>query len=249
MYQLMARYVQRRDWTFMNFGHAPLEAGVEPLQLDTDDEPNRYCIQLSLHVTSPIDIEGLKVLEVGCGRGGGSHFLKRRLRPVEMVGLDYSAHTVALCRRTHVLQGLRFIHGDAEDLPFDDASFDVVINIESSHCYGSMERFLEEVARVLRPGGHFLFADFRPSEDLATLERQLAGTGLEPGPQQDITPNILAALSSDNARKLAQIRASAPRWLSGLMEEFAGAPGSLIHDRFKSGSAVYISCALRKAPG
>jgi ubiquinone/menaquinone biosynthesis C-methylase UbiE len=54
----------------MNFGHAPLEAVAQPLQPDADDEPNRYCIQLYRHVTSPVGIEGLKVLEVGCGRGG-----------------------------------------------------------------------------------------------------------------------------------------------------------------------------------
>jgi ubiquinone/menaquinone biosynthesis C-methylase UbiE len=52
-----------------------------------------------------------------------------------------------------------FVHGDAQSLPFADESFDVVINIEASHGYPDFPRFLAEVARVLRPGGRFLYAD------------------------------------------------------------------------------------------
>ena len=53
------------------------------------------------------------------------------------------------------------MHGNAESLPFADESFDAVINVEASHGYPDFPRFLAEVARVLRPGGHFLYADFR----------------------------------------------------------------------------------------
>jgi ubiquinone/menaquinone biosynthesis C-methylase UbiE len=49
-------------------------------------------------------------------------------------------------------------------MPFPDASFDAVINVESSHCYPSMGRFLSEVHRVLRPRGSLLFADLRTSD-------------------------------------------------------------------------------------
>ena len=49
--------------------------------------------------------------------------------------------------------------GDAESLPFGDEMFDAVVNVESSHCYGSTPAFLAQVKRVLRCGGHFLFAD------------------------------------------------------------------------------------------
>jgi ubiquinone/menaquinone biosynthesis C-methylase UbiE len=57
---------------------------------------------------------------------------------------------------------LDFVRGDAQNLHFPDQSFDAVINVEASHIYPNLERFLGEVARVLRPGGHFLYADFRP---------------------------------------------------------------------------------------
>jgi ubiquinone/menaquinone biosynthesis C-methylase UbiE len=53
-----------------------------------------------------------------------------------------------------------FGHGDAESLPFDDETFDVVVNIESSHNYPNLDGFFSEVARVLKPGGHLTITDF-----------------------------------------------------------------------------------------
>ena len=247
MYQLMARFARHREWRFMNYGFTPLVSDGDALVLYACDEADRYCIQLYHHVAGAIDLRGLDVLEVGSGRGGGSYFVKRYLGPSQMVGLDYSEHAVSLCRQTYNLPGLRFIHGDAEDLPFDDTSFDAVVNIESSHCYGSMSRFLAEVVRVLRPGGHLLFADSRQSELCQLLDSQLAESGLRTLVKQDITPNVVAAMEMDNVRKSKQIRGAAPRLLSGLMEEFAGAPGSRIYGDFTSGRARYVSYVLQKA--
>jgi len=231
----------------MNYGFTSPASDGDVLTLDTVDEADRYCIQLYHHVAGAVELQGLAVLEVGSGRGGGSYFVKRYLGPSQMVGLDYSEHAVSLCRQTYNLPGLRFVHGDAEDLPVDDASFDAVVNVESSHCYGSTSRFLAEVVRVLRPGGHFLFADFRQNELLQLLDSQLAESGLRTLVKQDITSNVVAAMKMDNVRKLGQIRRAAPRWLSGLMEEFAGAPGSRIYGDFTSGRASYVSYVSQKA--
>jgi SAM-dependent methyltransferase len=248
MYQLMARFAPQRDWTFMNYGFTSLNGDPAPLDtLQPEEEPNRYCIQLYHHVVSAVPVEDRRLLEVGSGRGGGAHFIKRHLHPDEMVGVDFSREAVALCQRTYKVPGLRFVHGDAEDLPFDDASFDAVVNVESSHCYSSMDRFLSQVVRVLRPGGHFLFADFREAQEIPVLARQIADSGLEVVRYQDITRNIVAALDADQARKSAQIRAAAPRWLVGFFGEFSGAPGSRIHERFRTADEIYVSYALRKA--
>jgi ubiquinone/menaquinone biosynthesis C-methylase UbiE len=48
---------------------------------------------------------------------------------------------------------LDFVEGNAEELPFDDKSFDAVLSVEASHLYLQFPRFLAEVARVLRSGG------------------------------------------------------------------------------------------------
>ncbi len=92
-----------------------------------------------------------------------------RLQPASYTGLDLNPDGISFCRRRHDLPGLEFVQGDAEDLPFPDESFDAVINVESSHLYPHFPVFLTEVARVLRPGGNFLYTDW-----LAT-PRQLPG--------------------------------------------------------------------------
>ncbi|MBB4852731.1 ubiquinone/menaquinone biosynthesis C-methylase UbiE [Mycobacteroides chelonae] len=68
-------------------------------------------------------------------------------------GLDLNLDGIDFCRRRHDLPGLEFVQGDAESPSFPDQSFDVVINLESSHLYPHFPVFLTEGARVLRPGG------------------------------------------------------------------------------------------------
>jgi ubiquinone/menaquinone biosynthesis C-methylase UbiE len=246
MYQLMARYYQKRDWTFMNYGYAPEDASETPT-LHTDDEINRYCIQLYHHVANAVELRGLKVLEVGSGRGGGADYIKRYLGPSRMVGVDFSDKAVDLCRQHYCVDGLDFMPGDAEHLPFDDNSFDAVVNVESSHCYGSMAAFLAQVKRVLKPGGHFLFADFRNDEQLADLDEQLERTEMRRVKHKNITPNVIEALDADHDRRIAHIRRGAPKWLGKLMQEFAGTKGAGIYRRFQTGAVVYQSFVLQKA--
>ena len=66
--------------------------------------------------------------------------------------------------------------GNAENLPFADQSFDAVISIEAAPYYPRFPRFLAEMARVLRPGGHFLYADLRPRDQIAKWEEELANS-------------------------------------------------------------------------
>src|SRR5208282_1346001 len=157
---------------FMNYGYAPLTESEDYLKIDSRDEPNRYGIGLYRQLLDAVEVRDRRVLEVGCGRGGGSAYIRSYLSPREMVGVDYSKRAVALCKQRHRVPGLRFIHSDAEALVFRDGRFDLVVNVESSHCYASMDTFLSEVIRVLRSGGYFLFADFRGEGDLDRLYGQ-----------------------------------------------------------------------------
>ena len=165
-YGRLASKHQSGDWTFMNYGFAPPDGAT--LALDPADESDRYCIQLYHRVASAADLAGREVLEVGSGRGGGASYIARNLRPAKITGADFSPQAVALCQKRHAtVANLAFTVGDAEQLPFPAASFDAVVNVESSHCYGHIERFFAEAARVLRPGGHFLYTDFRPASEVA----------------------------------------------------------------------------------
>lgn len=228
----------------MNYGYAALDASAQALA--ATDEADRHWIQLYNHVAGPIDLNGRTVLEVGSGRGGGSSFIKRYLKPARMIGVDLSKDAVDLSRERHRVEGLEFQVGDAENLPFDDGSFDAVVNVESSHCYPSFDRFVEEVRRVLRPGGHFLHADFRARDNVEAWRRSLRESGLTVLREIDITPNVVAALERDDERKLALINTIVPRPLRASFLDFAAVKGSVLFEGFKAGRYSYRSFVLQK---
>ena len=201
-YETLAKRVPTPDWAFMNYGYAAAPVDVDPPPLTSGDEGDRLCIQLYLHAIDHCDLRGRDVLEVGSGRGGGASYISRYLQPRSMTGMDFSQEAVDLCNRHRLGPGLAFVCGDAQSMPFPALSFDAVVNIESSHCYESMDTFLSEVYRVLRPDGRFFFADLRSTDGVATLREQFNASGLTVEKATDITTNVLTALQLDNARKL-----------------------------------------------
>ncbi|RUL83102.1 class I SAM-dependent methyltransferase [Tautonia sociabilis] len=247
-YQFLSFMDRRVHLRYMNYGYAPID-GAEPVaELGPEDAPNRYFIGLYHRVASAVDLKGKQVLEVGSGRGGGASFVARYFRPKAMVGMDYADRAVAFCRRWYRVDGLRFAVGDAERIPFPDASFDVLLNVESSHCYPHMDRFLSEAFRVLRPGGFLLFADMRHAEALAGVRQAFLTAGFEVEQEQDITPNVLRALTLDNERKSGLIRREVPWIFRSMFRVFAGMEGTASYRSFASGEWVYWRFALRKPP-
>lgn len=244
--RLASRFTQR-DWTFMNYGYAP-PAGAPPLALDATDEADRLCIQLYARTVSSVVLAGREAIEVGSGRGGGASWLARTHRPAAYTGYDFSAAAVKLCRQRHAgVAGLHFEKGDAENLPRADASCDVVVNVESSHCYGDIARFFREVVRVLRPGGHFCYTDFRTVADMTKLEAVLAATpGWSQVETEDITDRVLAALAADDERKRRLIGELVPARMQHLFGEFAGLSDGQIYAGFERRELIYRRFVFRK---
>ena len=245
-YEFLAFRYLRQDWTFMNYGYASLDRQAKRLELEDTDEPDRYCIQLYYHVASRVSVEGLDVLEVGSGRGGGASFVRRYLKPKTMVGVDFSEKAIAFCKQRYDHDGLSFEVGDAESLPMKDGRFDVVVNVESSHCYGSMVNFLQQVKRVLRDGGFFLFADLREKSMVDLLSKQIRGSGFSIVEETDITANVVKALELDSERKIALIDDSIGNWLRKLFYHFAAVKGSKTYKDFRSGKITYVCYVLQK---
>lgn len=229
----------------MNYGFRPGPGQPTP-ELDRDDEPDRFCIQLYHHVASAVDLTGARVLEVGSGRGGGASFVRRYLSPERVTGVDFSGKAVALCQTRHSIDGLEFCRGNAEALPFENETFDAVLNVESSHCYGSPGRFFDEASRVLCAGGHFLFADFRAKEDTEELDSQLSAAGLVIRDKQDITGNVLEAMKADSERKQTLIDQHISGWLRGTFRQFAGLAQTQVYQSFVDRDLVYLCYRLQK---
>jgi SAM-dependent methyltransferase len=245
-YGALAKRVSTPDWAFMNYGYASASLDVGTLPLRTSDERDRLCIQLYSHAIGHCDLRDRDVLEVGSGRGGGASYISRYLQPRSMTGMDFSQEAVDLCNRHRLAPGLTFVCGDAESMPFPASSFDAIVNIESSHCYESMDTFLSEVFRVLRPDGRLFFADLRSIDGVNTLREQFNACGLTVEKLTDITTNVLAALRLDNARKLELIDAWIPRVFHRPFRVFAGIAGTRNHAGLESGKLRYVSAQLAK---
>jgi len=193
------RLVSGDDWLFLNFGYE--EDPPMALPLAASDEPNRFFIQQYHRTATQVDLTGKRVLEISCGHGGGASYLTRTRKPASYTGLDLNPAGVEFCQKRHQLPGLKFVQGDAENLPFADDSFDVVLNVEASHLYPHVPRFLAEVARVLAPGGHFLYTDFRRSRDIAEWDAQLADTTMRLISCEDTGAQVLRGNEKNFARK------------------------------------------------
>ncbi len=245
IYELLAKKIRIENWQFMNYGYSPCTQEV-PAVLDNDDELNRYPIQLYHYLSTKVNVSGVDMLEVGCGRGGGAAYIKKYLQPKQMTGLDIAHNAVKLAIEKHGREGLQYIQGNAEHLPFSAESFDVVINVESCHAYGSVPKFLTEVKRVLRPGGYFLITDMRGPNGMQTLKNNLLKSELELLSDEDITNNVVEAIEKEEAVKQERIAAGIPKWFQKPFKEFAGVKGSKIHEDLKSNTLIYHRFVMRK---
>ena len=105
--------------------------------------------QFDLVVQSRLVAESA-VLDLGCGRTGGIERFWRQARLA--VGVDPDLQSLAERR-----DGMPVLQGGGEHLPFADASFDLAVSVWVLEHLEAPERVFHEVARVLKPGGHFIF--------------------------------------------------------------------------------------------
>ncbi len=115
-------------------------------------------------------VDGDRILDVGCGFGGGLAFLNARLREANLVGVNIDRRQLQVCSEIQPISGnqIGLIEADACALPFNRDVFDLVVCIEAIFHFRSRFTFLQEAARVLRPGGRLVLTDFTFVEDAST---------------------------------------------------------------------------------
>lgn len=118
----------------------------------------------------------LRLLDVACGTGNATRMIASALPGAHVFGLDLSPHYIAQARRA--LRGvtpLSLVVENAETMPFRDRYFDAVASVYLFHELPPQvrDRVLQEVARVLKPGGLFVFADSLQLGDAPPLARRL----------------------------------------------------------------------------
>jgi demethylmenaquinone methyltransferase/2-methoxy-6-polyprenyl-1,4-benzoquinol methylase len=116
-----------------------------------------------------------RVADLGCGTGRLLEALLARLPETELVGVDPAEGMIAVARTRFAGEPrVRLEVATAEQLPLADASVDVATTTMSFHHWEHQERSLQEVVRVLAPGGRLLLADVLGIGCFGRLMRSLA---------------------------------------------------------------------------
>jgi len=220
-YDKVAEKLPSPQFIFLNYGYAE-PSSESSLWIAPADQRHQYHLNLVKHVMAGVELTGRTVLEVGSGRGGNCYYFSRYTPAKKIYGIDRCEANVRFCATVHHLPNATFLPGDAEQLPFHSDTFDVVLNLESSHCYPHFDRFLAEVHRVLKPQGTFCYADLWFLEFL-DLDWKHRKTALDKAPfmllsEEDISESVFEALMSKEGF-LETIRAMANETNREFVEE------------------------------
>ena len=228
---------------FMNYGYS---SNDQIITLDQKDEMNRYSIQLYAQFTADVPFKDKDIVEIGSGRGGGLNFLTKTFKPTTAIGVELDKRAITFCNKYYTQDNLNFIQGDAQKLTLNNESCDIILNVESSHRYLNMQSFLGEVYRTLRPGGHFLFTDFRFDYEMDELNNQLELSGLKVIKVKIINKEVITALKLDDSRKRDLVKKLTPKFLNKIALNFSGTIGSETYNQFVSNKYIYFSYILTK---
>lgn len=194
------------------------------------------------------DWAGKDVLECGCGIAtDGMQFIRAG---ANYTGMDFSPTALSLARTRAAEAGhdARFVAGSITDLPFDDASFDLCYSMGVIHHVPQTKRIVDEMHRVLRPGGQALVMVYHRNSlnfwfSIMVLRRVLAATLLAPGAagaiarltgeQPDVLEGHRALLREHGARYLTD-----PQLFLANNTDGPGNPLSKVYSR-RSGAALF----------
>lgn len=197
---ILGRFTQ-----FLNFGYVSNENTQYAVKDIHEGAMNKNSIKLFLEVVSNVDCNKKKIIDIGCGRGGNISLLNNYYKPELIVGVDLCWENIRFCNKKKSKNTFCCV-ADAENIPFRENSFDIVINIESSLHYQDLFRFYRNVHRILCEGGYFLYTDFYPTKKFHEIEAYFNLLGFEIIRNQNITSNVMLSIKSwDEERKKSYI--------------------------------------------
>ena len=241
-YDFLASHDDVNDFNFMNYGFFDEEY---ELTLLASDEKNRFQIQLYDHVLSGLDLSDKSLLEAGSGRGGGLDYLSRYKNLQQLSGVDLSTIAIKKCRTLFPSDKISFINASADKIPQESQTVDIVLNVESSHCYPDMQAFVNETWRLLKPGGYFAICDIRNGSGIDEMESSFKRCGYTVVKKDIISDNVLQALEKMSDARM-KISDKVPAVLRKAFIDFAGVESSSVYDMLKDNKLQYVSYLLKK---
>jgi len=103
------------------------------------------------------DLNGKKVIEVGCGRGVFASHLAAKYPEAKITAIDFSEKAIDIAKQNYQnVPNLTFEVGNAESLKLPDSTFDVYVSCETIEHVATPQKMIAEIKRVLAPGGQFI---------------------------------------------------------------------------------------------
>ena len=219
---------------FLNYGYVSLGDGDEARSEVPAQVFNPSSVRLAFELIGATPLDGRRVLDVGCGRGGTVALLAETLRrrwPPASTSRPRRSRSAGECT---AIRSARFEVGDAEHLPFEAERFDAVTNIESSHTYPNLRGVLRRSGA--RAGGGRNVPLHRPaagaaldgSADAAAVAR------LHDGKRPRHHANVLASCD-----EVAATRTQAFGRQQRGIDNFLAVPGSAVYEQMRSGAWEY----------
>jgi ubiquinone/menaquinone biosynthesis C-methylase UbiE len=149
-----------------------------------------------------------RTLDLGCATGTLLLMIKRKYPKSEVIGLDINSNAIQLASYKALKDGLSIplVKGTAYQLPFSSATFDRVLSSLVSHHLDVEQKIpaMQEVLRVLKPGGQFLLADFgKPDNLLMSIMAQIAGKFEEMTDNiQGLVPEMMKKSGFDDTKRV-----------------------------------------------
>lgn len=190
-----------------------------------------------------IDWQGKAVLDLGCAGG----FMAEALddRGAQVIGIDPAADAIEAARIHAQSRSIQYDVGVGEALPYSDGQFDAVVCVDVLEHVADLSKVLEEVTRVLKPEGMFLFDTINrnPIARLATITVAEDSLGLLPkgthDPQMFIKPSELVSGLEGAGLKVGKLTGLGPRGMN--------MRGDLTFGQLPLKSVIYMGSAVKPA--
>lgn len=131
---------------------------MERLDFQVDAyNPVEATIHLTRYLNAQPYVTGKRVLDAACGEGYGSALMKQ-WGAKSVVGVDISEEAVETAKTLFSKKGIEYLQHNVEELPFSDASFDMVVSLETIEHLDHPDIFLHELRRVVKEGGTIIIS-------------------------------------------------------------------------------------------
>lgn len=227
-YQYFYELIQRENEDiepFYNHGFSNLDC-KDLFRLNRKDQKWKNQIFLYSHLFEELkeNYKDKQLLDIGCGLGRGSSFIKNRYKFSEVHAIDNCPGSIIYAKEHY--KNVRYYEMSATDIRFDDDTFDYILSVESLHDYRYVLNFYEKIYDILKPGGYALITDiFGKDEGIHCFpneyfEERMKKVGFDLLYKKDITKNVQKSCEINKVEFKKRFKNTTDKFLSTFIDTY-----------------------------